>query len=184
MRASKWAAQAAAVAMVGTAMLVWNPAEVDAQRRPSPRAVGLGDSVPTLTAGLRGGYDFDVEAWSAGAQIGVALRPRLVLAPSGDLFFRDGRTDWQVNGDLVLRPRPHGLIYGGGGVAAVHRASDGAEDEADTRVGANAFVGLSTPGLRRRARVRPFVEARWTFVDGESPFRLAFGLNVPLTHGR
>lgn len=164
---------AAALLLIALAVTS-TPAE--AQRRARGARVG---PTPPPAVGMRGGYDFELEAWSIGAQASIPFARRLAFLPSGDAFFGEDRTDWQLNADLAIRLGRAGFLYTGGGLALLNRVYEEAGDaDAETRTGANAFVGLQTPG--RRLPFRPFVEARWTFVDGESPFRLAFGANVAL----
>lgn len=164
------AAACALAALLTTAL----PAE--AQRR--DRSARLGRAAgPSPAVGVRGSYDFDAEAWGVGAQASIPLGRRFAFVPSGDAFFGDDRTDWQLNTDLAMRLGRAGFLYAGGGLAVVNRVfEDGAD--AETKLGPNLFAGLQTPGMR--LPVRPFVEARWTFVEDEAPFRLGFGVNVPL----
>jgi len=163
---------AALVAIAVAAMAT--PAE--AQRRARTQ---FERPTPPAAIGVRGGYDFDAEAWSIGGQASIPIARRIAFLPSGDAYFGDDRTDWQLNADLALRPGRAGFLYAGGGLALLNRVHDDEVDaEAETKVGANVFAGLQAPG--RRLPFRPFAEARWTFVDGDSPFRLAFGANVPL----
>jgi hypothetical protein len=149
---------------VGCFGLTATPAE--AQRRGAGAAAPLG-----LSAGVRGGRDFENKAWSLGAQLGVLLQPRFELRPSGDYFFGD-RTPfrWQLNADGVIRLGPGGGLYGGGGAAFVR-----VRPLNKVKTGYNLFFGL---GLAQpAAKGRPFVEFRWTFVNGTSPFRLAVGFD-------
>lgn len=138
--------------------------------------------------GVRGGYDFEEDVGSAGAQLRIPVVPQLLLVPSADVFFGDGGdegggAEWQLNGDLALRPAELGGVYGGMGVAFLNR--DGVEDEDGedddgTEVGYNLFLGLES-GRVGGTRLRPFVEARWTGVDDYTPFRLTAGFNVPIS---
>ena len=86
--------------------------------------------------GVRGGYDFEEDVGSAGAQLRIPLVPQLLLVPSADVFFGDGddeggAAEWQLNGDLVLRPAGLGGLYGGAGVAFLNRDDVEDEDEDD-----------------------------------------------------
>jgi hypothetical protein len=124
-----------------------------------------------LTAGLRGGRDFENHAWSTGAQLGLPLGERLEFRPSGDYFFGD-RTPfrWQLNADGVIRFGPSRSVYGGGGAAFTR-----VRPLATVKTGYNLFFGFDVaPG---RARSKPFIEFRWTFVNDTSPFRLVIGFN-------
>jgi hypothetical protein len=121
-----------------------------------------------LQVGLRVGRDFGNKAWSLGGQLAAPVRSNLELRPSGDLFFpRDEKMGWQLNGDAAIRFGEGGGLYGGAGIALVHLA------DSDTETGYNLFFGLSTAAPAQRTK--GFVELRWTFVDDDSPFRLALG---------
>ena len=134
--------------------------------------------------GVRGGYDFAEDVGSAGAQLRLPVAAQLLVVPSGDVFFGDGPSEWQLNADLALRPYDLGGLYGGAGLALLSRDDpDDPEEETDTEVGYNLFVGLES-GRFRGTGLRPFVEARWTGVDDYLPFRLVAGFNVPISTGR
>lgn len=131
--------------------------------------------------GVRGGYDFEEDVGSAGAQIRIPIVPQLLLVPSADVFFGDDAPEWQLNGDLVIRPYQLGGVYGGGGVALLSRDDpDDLEDDEETEVGYNLLVGLES-GRINGTSLRPFVEARWTGMDDYMPFRLVAGFNVPIS---
>ena len=129
--------------------------------------------------GVRGGYDFGEETGMAGAQIRLPLAGPLVLSPSADVFFDEAATEWQLNGDLLLRPRALAGIYGGAGVAFVNGDLD-ADGDDGTEVGYNLVVGLDAGGRIGETSIRPFVEGRWTDVDEYDAFRLVAGINVPI----
>jgi hypothetical protein len=144
----------------GSALL---PTEAAAQFR--------GHSATGLTAGLRGGRDFENHAWSTGAQFGLPLGNRLELRPSGDYYFGDTTPfRWQLNADAVVRLGPGRSVYGGGGAAFTRVLPLSA-----TKTGYNLFFGfdLAPP----RALSKPFVEFRWTFVNDTSPFRVVLGFS-------
>lgn len=128
--------------------------------------------------GVRGGYDFQDDVASAGTQLRIPLVRQLRLVPSGDVFFDDAPTEWQINVDLQVQPDAFGGLYGGAGAAFVNRDFDLDADE-DTEAGYNLFLGIDG-GPLLDARVRPFAEARWTDVEDYSPFRLLLGINVPV----
>ena len=67
----------------------------------------------------------------------------------------------------------HGPVYAGGGIAFAHPGGG------ETKTGYNLFAGLNA-AADLRAAPRPFLEARWTFVNDTSPFRLVFGFNYQL----
>jgi hypothetical protein len=159
----------ARVALVGLLLAPLLPGSASAQYRRNTSFIH-----GPFTIGPRVGRDFENHAWSLGGQIGIPVGKRLELRPSGDLFFpKHGDTGWQLNGDAAIHLGQGGGLYGGGGVAFVHPGGGG-----DTKTGYNLFFGLSTsPPL---ARLKPFVEFRWTFVNDTSPFRLALGFTYGL----
>jgi hypothetical protein len=134
---------------------------------------------PVPQFGVRGGYDFEAENGTAGAQVRVPLARQLLVVPSADVFFGGDGTDWQLNGDVVVQPTALGGLYGGFGVALTNRDPDPLDDGDDTEVGVNLLVGLES-GRIRRTTLRPFAEARWTGLDDDFPFRLVAGFNVPI----
>ncbi|HEV2132045.1 MAG TPA: hypothetical protein VGR27_13115 [Longimicrobiaceae bacterium] len=143
--------------------------------RVAPRA-----RTPSAEFGVRGGYDFDDEVASAGAQLRIPLTREIHLIPSGDVFLDDAPTQWQLNADAVFRPEGLGGLYGGGGLAFASRDFDeDADGERESRSGFNLLVGLDG-GWLGGATVRPFVEARWTNIDDYRPFRVVLGVNVPI----
>lgn len=156
------------VAVCTTVMYCWwGPSLATAQWA---RQRGL----PSLSAGLRGGRDFENHAWSLGAQAALRVQDRLEVRPSGDYFLGD-RTPfrWQLNADLIQTFGPRRRVYGGGGAAFTRvRALS------SVKTGYNLFFGfvLAEP----EARSRMFLEFRWTFVNRTSPFRLVLGVNQSL----
>ena len=150
----------------------------EAQRR-GPSRDGFDWTAGPVQFGVRGGHSFDERVASAGAQLRVPLLRQLLVLPSGDVYLGDAaRSDWQINGDLAVAPDGFGGLYGGIGVAFLnHDPDEDGDDEAET--GYNLFAGLVGNPLLD-ARVEPFVEARWTYVDDFSPFRLVLGINVPV----
>ena len=125
-------------------------------------------AVPEL--GPRVGYDFKFDDWLVGGQLRVP-GPYLESLLSGDYYFAGASHPWQLNLDLAFRFRPLATLYAGGGIGIFH--------DLTTDVGPNVLVGLHPPA-RRGAPVRPYVEGRWTFLDGATPFRLVFGINLLL----
>lgn len=151
--------------MLGSALLPALVTEAAAQRR------ARGGGSP-LEFGPRVGRDFTRDAWSVGAQGRLLLGRQLELRPSGDVFFPDGPVGWQANGDAALRLGQGGGLLLGGGIALLDLTQEGSE------TGYNLFVGLSTSPPTDRSK--SFLEARWTFVDDRSLFRLAAGLTYRL----
>ena len=123
-----------------------------------------------LSVGPRAGRDFENHAWSLGGQVSLPVGRNLELRPSGDFFFpKDGDTGWQLNGDAAFHIGENGPVYAGGGIAFATR------EAARRRPGYNLFAGLNAAPSQRPHQ--PFLEARWTFVNDTSPFRLALGFN-------
>ena len=151
----------------------------EAQRRGRSNWEGFfGRGGPSVEFGVRGGHDFDAEVGSAGAQVRIPLIRQLLLVPSGDVFFADEGegTDWQLNADLLARPDELGGLYGGIGAAFLRTDFD-VDGEQEVEAGYNLFAGIEGGSLLS-TRVRPFAEARWTFVDELDPFRLVVGINT------
>lgn len=151
-------------AFAGAALLLaLLPGAVAAQRRG-----GSGFIQGPIEAGFRTGRDFENHAWSVGVLARVPVGRRLEVRPSADAFFpKGGKRGWQANGDADVMLGPGGTIYGGGGIAFVHLNGD------KTRTGYNIFFGLIAAPAQ--SEWKPFVEFRWTFVNGTSPFRLVGG---------
>lgn len=165
----------AGVALAG--LLVLNASEILAQGDPFGRG-RPSIPIPPPTIGLRGGFDTDVEEWSVGGHIRFMLPflPGPELLPSGDAFFGDEDTAWQVNLDAVIPLLP--LIYAGGGLAVLHDSLLG-KPTPSTETGYNLLVGFQAPFLP--IPLIPFAEARWTSLNRIlRRFRLVAGLNVPL----
>ena len=166
---------ALAIAALG---IVLAPQVAEAQRPRAGRlASRLSTPAPAPAIGIRSGYDFDGDAWSLGAQARLPVGRRLEFIPSGDGFLAGNRSDWQLNADLALRLGRLRTLYIGAGLAVLNREADPAEGS-QTWLATNLLAGLQPRA--RRLPVRPFVEVRWTLVDGEAPVRLAFGANLPL----
>jgi hypothetical protein len=140
------------------------PAAGIAQARP-------GGSPMVLAGGVRGGHDFENDAWSSGAQLSIPIFQRFELRPSGDWYFGDETPfRWQLNADGAIRFGPGGTFYGGGGAAFAR-----IRDSSDVKFGYNLFVGIVP--ARQGAKLRPFIEGRWTWVNDVSPFRLVAGFD-------
>ena len=129
--------------------------------------------------GIRGGYDFEDDQGSAGAQIRLPLVRQFALAPSFDVFFGDEGATWQFNADALLKPRALGGVYLGGGAAVLRREFDILDGE-ETKVGWNLLAGIDA-GRVGNTSLRPFAEGRWTGVDDFTGFRLVAGFNVPIS---
>ena len=156
-------------AVAGLLVLLAAPGPVAAQGRGGKQSFFHGP----LSVGPRAGRDFENHAWSLGGQVSLPVGDNLELRPSGDFFFpKDGDTGWQANGDAAFHIGNSGSLYAGGGIAFVHPGGG------ETKTGYNLFFGLNASASS--GRTRPFLEARWTFVNDTSPFRLALGFNYRL----
>src|SRR5688500_17608114 len=97
--------------VLGVVVLAAIPAAGAAQARRGGGPMAFG-------AGVRGGHDFENDAWSSGAQASIPVFQRFELRPSGDWYFGDETPfRWQLNADGAIRFGPGGTFYGGGGAA-------------------------------------------------------------------
>ncbi len=135
--------------------------------------------------GVRGGYDFEEDVGTAGAQVRIPLVRGLAIVPSADVFFDDSPSDWQLNLDAVVRPPSlAGLYFGvGAGFLSSDFDPDDFEEDTDTEVGLNLLAGIEG-GRVGGTTVRPFAEGRWTNIHNYDAFRLAVGINVPISSFR
>jgi hypothetical protein len=109
------------------------------------------------------------DAWGYGVQLRLPIDWNLAAEPSVDLWSVNGNTWWQANADLLALDR-RGWFYGRLGLAVAGRQGQ------DTKVGVNAGIGSDLPFLFETP-LRPFVEARWTVIDGQVPLRVLIGAN-------
>lgn len=157
--------------------LVAGRSVADAQswrRGPTP-----GAPVPIpLSLEARLGRHFGLDAWSLGAGGLIPVESTLMLAPSADYYFDDTRS-WQVNLDAMARSRGATQLSAGVGAAAAHRPfQHGDEMVEETRIGFNVVLSLSS--RRGRAGAWPFLDARWTRVQGRASFLLVTGMAFSL----
>jgi hypothetical protein len=129
---------------------------------------------PVPMLGVRGAYEFDTHEFGLGAQAELPLGRVLRFVPSGEIHFGD-ESYWQANADVAVSLL---LLRAGGGLALVDGTRSGTAD-GDPQLGLNLFAGVQSPP-RRGSWARPFAEARWTFLEEETPFRLVAGVNVPI----
>ncbi len=133
--------------------------------------------------GIRGGFDFDLEAVGIGTQVRLPAGPFAELVPSGDYYFGSDQTAWQANLDFVFRFGFRQVLYGGVGGAIAHRAFEVDNVPVlptETKAAFNLSVGIATPRFRR-ARLRPYAEARWSFVNEfDTQFAIVAGMNLAL----
>ena len=146
------------------------PATGGAQQDRRPTQAQVDRNAGTML-GVRGGYDIDGKLWSYGVQLRLPVDWYLQFAPSVEAFSTATATTYQGNVDFIALGRK-GAFYVGGGVAVIKAQN------ADAKYGMNVFPGIDFPGFFDTP-VKPFIEGRWTFSEGRSPFRLSFGLNYP-----
>jgi hypothetical protein len=139
------------------------------------------DGAGPVEFGIRGGYDFEEDVGTAGAQVRIPLIRGLAIVPSADVFFEDSPSDWQINLDAVVRPPSLAGLYFGVGAGFLSRDfEDDFEEDKDTEVGLNLLAGIEG-GRVGGSSLRPFAEGRWTSVEDYDAFRLAVGINVPIS---
>jgi hypothetical protein len=117
--------------------------------------------------GVRGGYNFDMEEGSIGAQLHLPLSSSIELYPSFDYYLVSTGNLVGFSGDLKFRT-PGAPLYFGGGLNVLSGGGN-----SDT--GFDLFGGVET----RYGVTHPFVEARALLHDGSS-LQLLFGFNVTL----
>jgi len=117
--------------------------------------------------GVRGGYNFDMEEGSIGAQLHLPLSSSIELYPSFDYYFVNTGNLVGFSGDLKFRTPGTPLYFGGG----LNVLSGGGNSD----TGFDLLGGFET----RYGQTHPFVEARALIHDGSS-LQLLFGLNVTL----
>jgi len=124
--------------------------------------------------GPRLSYQFDLEEFGIGAQLGVPLARYLEFYPSFDYFFVDPGSFWNLNADLKYRilNRSANWLYVGAGLNIARRGAGGSHD---TGAGFNLLVGAEP----LTGRVHPFGELRFTANDGSTGM-LAVGLNFTM----
>ena len=158
--------------------LLLAPTLLHGQRgRMVPRSPGW-RAPPSL--GIRGGFDFDAEAYAIGGQARLPVAPLAEVLVSGDYYLGGDESAWQLNLDLATGAMLPG-IYAGAGAALARRAflvADTHTFPKRTKLGLNLFAGLTLPPVVRLP-VRPFAEARWTQVSGfDLQFALVAGVSV------
>jgi hypothetical protein len=152
------------VLLLAGAALLLGGARLDLEAQ---RAGGRVPGYPEV--GVRGGRDFSVDTWTAGAHLRIPFGSMLELRPSADLALEDIGDDFQVNADLALRGA-RDQAYIGAGIGYVNRSFDSGRDSG---TGVNAFLGFK-PIPRPGSQL--YIEGRWTFVDSETIFRLGLGV--------
>ncbi len=147
---------------------------VSAQPRPR-RFRKLSRMQPTSSIGLRVGNDFKHDQYFVGVHFWLPIGIFWEFVPSADYYFtgHDAKR-WQFNGDLIFKPRPVGPLYFGGGLAVQYLTGD-----KETDLGGNVLVGLEFGGFRKPV-MYPYIQARWTFLEGKEYFSLLGGINFML----
>ena len=132
----------------------------------------------TAAIGIRLGNDFKDDQFLAGAHFWLPLGIFWKFAPSAEYYFTENdSTKWQFNGDFLFKPRPNGMFYFGGGIAAQYLNADDINEPLD--FGGNIIIGFDF-GKIRGPVMYPFVQARWTFIENERYFSLLGGINLIL----
>lgn len=159
--------------IVACALLLSSPGVVDAQFVRQPR-----QPLPPPSIGARGGFDWDEDVWSIGGflRFSLPMLPGIQIQPSGDVFLLDGRREWQVNADALIRLAA--FAYGGAGFVVAYDSLPTSSGPT-TETGYNLFIGVDIP--RFMLPIKPFAEARWTYINRRvSPFRTVAGISIPL----
>ena len=132
----------------------------------------------TAAIGIRFGNDFTNEQHLAGHNFWLPLGVFWKFVPAADYYFtKNDSIRWQFNGDFLFKPRPNGMFYFGGGVAAQYLNAEDINEPLD--FGGNLFVGLDF-GRNKGPVMYPYVQARWTFINKERYFSLLGGINLIL----
>ena len=130
-----------------------------------------------ILLGVHTAYDLTGKAPGVGMQLRLPLTAKLDLAPSGDLYFKDGTTYGQIILDLVAPFKAQGAgNYFGVGTAIVRSGAHGSVPN-DTHIGPDFVFGVTTIHPTGTLLARPFFEVRWTIVTGPNPFTAVAGLN-------
>ena len=129
--------------------------------------------------GIHAAYNWTDKTLGLGLQARFPLSPKLDLAPSGDLYFKDDATRGQLNLDVIGPFGEQGKGgYFGFGLGIVRNGGSGTVTNT-TRIGPNLVLGV-TSTKPTSFPARPYFEARWTIITGPNPFQVAAGLNFKL----
>lgn len=130
-----------------------------------------------ILLGVHTTYDLTGKAPGVGMQLRLPLTAKLDLAPSGDLYFKDGATYGQIVLDLVAPFKAQGAgNYFGVGTTIVRDGGHGTVPN-DTHIGPDVVFGVTTIHPTGTLLARPFFEMRWTIVTGPNPLAMVAGLN-------
>ena len=127
-----------------------------------------------LHLGPRLSYQFDLEKFGLGAQLGVPIAHHLEFYPSFDYFFVSRGSYLALNADLKFRLPSESVnwFYLGGGLSITRSGAAGVNR---THTGVNLLAGAES----LKGRVHPFAEFRFTANDG-STAQISAGLNFTL----
>lgn len=140
----------------------------------------------SVTAGLRVGYDNNVNGELLGGQIRIPLLRdgSLEFVPSGDITFVPRLREYQGNLDMAWVPRGVGSsgAYIGGGLAFRNTIFGDPLTPRETRRGYNIVVGLKSGS--RDSLIQSQLELRWTRIKdiAFNPQTVSFGVNLRLTN--
>ncbi|MGH7592063.1 MAG: hypothetical protein ACREL2_11570 [Gemmatimonadales bacterium] len=136
--------------------------------------------IGAVMIGVHTSYDATGNAPGVGMQLRLPLTSKMDLAPSGDLYFKNGVTYGQVDLDLVAPFKAQGAgNYFGVGTAIVRSGGNGTTPN-DTRIGPEVLVGITSTHPAGTLLARPYFELRWTVLTGPNPLALTAGLNFRL----
>lgn len=136
--------------------------------------------IGAVMIGVHASYDATGKAPGVGMQLRLPLTAKMDLAPSGDLYFKNGLTYGQLDLDLVAPFKAQGAgNYFGVGTAIVRSGGSGGTPN-DTRIGPEVVVGVTSTHPSGTLLARPYFELRWTVLTGPNPLALTAGLNFRL----
>jgi len=140
----------------------------------------------SVTAGLRIGYDNNVNGELVGGQIRIPLLRdgSLEFVPSGDITFVPRLREYQGNLDVTWIPRGSGSsgAFVGGGLAFRNTIFGDPLTPRETRRGYNIVAGLKSGS--RDSLIQSQLELRWTRIKdiAFNPQTVSFGVNLRLTN--
>ena len=164
------------------------PLATEGQRRGPQQPAAA--SWPSITIGVKAGYDNNANGELLGAQLRVPLlrSGAVALMPSADVTFLTGLKEYQYAVDALyqLAGRRGGPYLGGG--LAFRNTIFGADPNLprETRLGYSLVAGATFGGA---GSFRPQLEIRWVFISKSdsddfshvNPQVVTFGVNIPLT---
>ena len=158
------------------------PLATEAQRRGSQQPAAA--SWPSITIGVKAGYDNSAKAEVLGAQVRIPLlrNGAVELMPTADVTFPTGLNEYQyaVEALYLLSGRRGGLYVGGG--LAFRNTIFGADPNLprETRQGYSVVLGSKFGG---GGSFGAQLEIRWVFIEQSpiDPQVITFGVNIPLT---